>query len=368
MTAGPESTDNLVPPPAIEDPKIPFPPVGKIQLFAGVVVSLACFVCARLNSLPGPDWQSGSLSDYAMLLLTPRASEPLYPFLLYSVTCMTLLFAQPTRFRRYFLVRFGIFTGLLVAAEYWLILAVTTGGGLILISAIVVAVPWWASSVAKLWINDEHRKAVADVLLGLLATVLVLVFSPQPFISLICSTPWALAAYLIVAARLVRERDDRWRFTLAQLLGWVTWLAAHLGAWRFSFLVMLEHYSKLPTTPPERCFVCSAAARGHAWVVGGERYVSPDGVACQVNDQLRTLKAFELLMLTVSPRCHRACRWVYDRLGPRLAAGLGHPILADVAYVALKPAEWFARACLSLALPGRREVIHRLYRSGRRTL
>jgi hypothetical protein len=365
MTAGPESTENLVPPPVAEEPKLSFQLVNGPLLFAGVILPLVCFVFARFGFAPGPDWQSGRVIDYAKLLLGPKASEPLYPFLLYSMVCMTLLFVQPSRFRRYFVVRFGIFTGVLVAVEYYLAVTACTEGFLIVLSVFAIALPWGAGWITNQMVGEEHGKAVANVFSYLLVPLLVL--PPVPVICLLCSTPWALAAYLIVAARLVRESDDKWRFTLAQLLALATWLAAHLGAWRFSFLVMLEHYSKLPTTPPEGCFVCSAAAKGHAWVVGGEQYVSPDGIVYQVNDQLRTLKAFELLMLSLSPRCHRACRWVYDRLGPRLAARLGHPILADVAYVALKPAEWFARACLCLALPGRREVIYRLYRSGRRT-
>ena len=57
-------------------------PVGGIKLFAGVILPLVCFVI----SLPDrPDWQSGTLDAYAQLLLSHRASLPLYPFLLYSM-------------------------------------------------------------------------------------------------------------------------------------------------------------------------------------------------------------------------------------------------------------------------------------------
>jgi hypothetical protein len=33
-------------------------------------------------------------------------------------------------------------------------------------------------------------------------------------------------------------------------------------------------------------------------------------------------------------------RAIYDRIGPTMAAALVHPLLADLAYVLLKPAEW----------------------------
>ena len=71
-----------------------------------------------------------------------------------------------------------------------------------------------------------------------------------------------------------------------------------------------------------------------------------------MNDQLRFLKGFELLLVSLSPRLRRMCRWIYDRVGPGLAATLVHPVLADLGYRVLKPAEWAARACLALAIPG----------------
>ena len=112
---------------------------------------------------------------------------------------------------------------------------------------------------------------------------------------------------------------------LGELLGLVSWFAAHCGAWRLSFIWMLEEYSQLPTTEPNRCFVCTAAARGHRRVVHGEDYRAPNGSLYRVNDQLRILKAFELLLLSTSPHAHCICRRVYDRVGPMLAAVLVHP-------------------------------------------
>ena len=97
---------------------------------------------------------------------------------------------------------------------------------------------------------------------------------------------------------------------------------------------MLEEYSRLPTAPPSGCFVCTAVAGGHRRVVRGEEFLGANGSAYRVNDQLRVLKALELLLMSVSPQGHLACRWVYDRLGPRLATMLVHPLLADMGYFA----------------------------------
>ena len=104
-------------------------------------------------------------------------------------------------------------------------------------------------------------------------------------------------------------------------------------------------------------------AGGHRRVVRGEEFLGANGSAYRVNDQLRVLKAFELLLMSVSPQGHLACRWVYDRLGPRLAAMLVHPLLADMGYFALKPVEWAALVCLRLAIPDKMELVYMLYSS-----
>jgi hypothetical protein len=154
---------------------------------------------------------------------------------------------------------------------------------------------------------------------------------------------------------------ERLRFSLAQLFGLLAWLAAYLGAWRTSFIWMLQEYARLPTTAPTGCYISTAAARGHRWLVRSEACVSRDGSVHRVNDQMRFLKAGELLLTSVSPSAHRACRWVYDRVGPLLAAALVHPVLADVAYLLLKPPEWLCRMALALVLRGQRQLIRSVY-------
>ena len=155
--------------------------------------------------------------------------------------------------------------------------------------------------------------------------------------SLILSTPLAFAAYSIVSFDLLRHQGTgRFRFSLAQLLGVTAWLAAHFGAWRASVDWMLIEYAKLPTEPSD-CYVCTAAARGHGWLTRSEQCRYP------VSDQMRRLKAVELVLRHTSPRLHRTCRTIYDRTGPALAAKLVHPWLADIAYLSLKPLEWLRR-------------------------
>ncbi len=334
-------------------------------LFAGVILPFFCF----LISFPdGPSWQSGQWNAYAQLLLSHRSSLPQYPFLAYCMICLALLVVQPARFWHHPVVRFGIYTGVLVAAEHWLVFLVATGGDageiqFVVISAAAVFIPWLVYRILLL-LERRFRLEVAVFVAVLFVMPLAAFFHVAIFVSLWCSTAWALATYSAVSIYLLRwSGATPFRFSLAQLLSAFGWLSAHLAAWRISFLAMLDQYARLPLSPPGGCFVCTAVAQGHARVVRSQSYVAPDGAVFRVNDQLRRLKALELLLASVSPRCHRRCRWLYDRLGPRFAALLVHPLMADLGYLALKPAEWLAWACLQVVLCGDMQRVRDLYRT-----
>jgi hypothetical protein len=108
------------------------------------------------------------------------------------------------------------------------------------------------------------------------------------------------------------------------------------------------------------CFVASAAARADARLTGAEPVRGPDGVLRPVTRQLRTLKAFELLLVAASPRAHSALRAVYDRIGPPVARRLGRRSAA-LAWIALLPAQAIARLALGLALRDADALIGRTY-------
>jgi hypothetical protein len=100
-------------------------------------------------------------------------------------------------------------------------------------------------------------------------------------------------------------------------------------------------HAALPDHDPT-CFVASAAARSP---IAGATPVRFGARVVPVSRQLRTLKLFELALIALTPRLHRAIRSIYDVLGPPLATRLG-PVTATLAFVALLPAQ----ACAWLAL------------------
>jgi hypothetical protein len=330
--------------------------------FAGAVLPLICFA---ISFPERPRWQSGRYEEYAKLLLSHAGSAPQYPFLLYSMVCLVLLVWRPERWRDRSVVRLGIYLGVLLAAEFWVVFHTALGGtesGYMLplfFSALAVAVTWAAGKL-----NPWAWVAIA-VLFGLMVLASGGDFLGLGiFLALWCSTTWAFASYAYLAVGLLRARSaEGFRFSLTQLLAIMGALSAHLAAWRLSFLQVLDDYAQLPTTAPHGCFVCTAAAGGHPRFVRSEVVHSTVWGPQRVNDQLRYLKAFELLLLRLCPGAHAGCRRIYNRLGPRAAAWLRHPLAADAGYLLLKPAEWLARLCLILAIPGHGALIRRLYRS-----
>lgn len=115
--------------------------------------------------------------------------------------------------------------------------------------------------------------------------------------------------------------------------------------WIGSVVWSSKIYESLPDQPPS-CFVVTAASRGHRSLVGPFVEVSRKGRVLRANRQLLTLWEFEALWRAHSPQSHVLFRKVYDVIGPAVARKIALPWLADMAYVCLKPVEFFAAAVL----------------------
>ena len=177
----------------------------------------------------------------------------------------------------------------------------------------------------------------------------VLFFAPL-LLLLILSTPLAFLVYLGVSIEILLRHAPARRFTLSQLMAWVTWLTAFAAALQKTIALSFAEYSQLPLNPPGGCYVATAAAKGHPAVVGSQSLPSATDQPAIVNQQLATFKAAELTLQAISPTAHRWFRFFYDRLGPRAAAKLRGPLSATAAYLCLKPAEWMCQIGLRILL------------------
>lgn len=180
------------------------------------------------------------------------------------------------------------------------------------------------------------------LVLGIYAGALVAV--PCAVFGLICLQPylWQLVPiyvavwYVFRAVQIVRKSPLEFGNYF-----WIT--LATIPSWLISWLWSKHIYDSLPTTPPQSCFVVTAASTGHAKLVGPFVEIERLGEAFQANQQLITFWKFESLWHKKFPRSHNLFRRIYNRIGPIIAARIQSPWLADVFYVALKPVELTAK-------------------------
>lgn len=143
------------------------------------------------------------------------------------------------------------------------------------------------------------------------------------------------------------------------------WLHETSGAFRVFTRTCGHVLSTLPVQHVTRdChYLCTVAAQGHPWLVRPERIGRRGGVDIVVNRQLALANAFEDLLHDRWPRFGALCRRVYDRVGIPIAGALRRRWLADLVYVAMKPAEWCFYLALLLLDRGDPEArIARMYR------
>jgi len=86
-------------------------------------------------------------------------------------------------------------------------------------------------------------------------------------------------------------------------------------------------------------YLCTVAACGHPGLVRPERFGFRRGKVIIVNRQLAIANAFEDLLHSRWPRFGRAARASYDRLAIPICRYIRRRWLADLVYVAMKPAE-----------------------------
>ena len=319
-----------------------------------------------------PDWQTGKFSDHISLFLSPQASVFFLILLAYSVISYILFLWDETRYGKKFIIRFGVYTGVILALQYsvlsFMVFSTTTFSGLVLIVACVL--PFLIKGIYVWFTKSWSTRLFWGIFTGVLVVILIITGILMknilgPFFILIfmlgASAPfWSFLLAGQISLWLFKHYESK--YTLLRGLGGVAWVSAYIFAMRFNILKMYELYSALPPQPPD-CYIATAAAKGHPRVVGSRTIAQPNGSQMRVNSQLQRLKCVELAILAVFPKVHRLIRGVYDVLGKKLAAYIQNPILADVAYLFLVPVEWISFLILKIFIPEIQDVAKKIYRS-----
>ena len=352
---------------ATEPVALPFPASVWGRILYGLFITILPAISFWATDLLKPEWQNGEFSSYVILLLFPQASLWFILLLAYSVICYLCLMFAPKRFAQRFGIRVGIYTGILLALQYSVVVLVYSFNSfayiIVLIWLLPFVLPLLYRWVVSKWTAVKVNKALlilvlAGLLIGGVITRGSLLF--LAVIGLAMAAPfWSFLLALRAGVWLYKNNETK--LTLYRGLGLVAWLGTYTVAWRYDILKMYELYAALPPQPPPDCYIATAAAQGHPRVVRSHTVHRVDGRSMQVNGQLQVLKFAELALLAVKPRWHTALRRIYDVVGKALARRIHNPILADIAYFLLKPFEWLARWLLKMIIPEVDALTEKIY-------
>ena len=348
-------------PPEENSVSTPFPKAWWGKIIYGLFVVGMPMVAFWATGLFKPEWQSGDFSDYIILLLFPEASLLFFILLAYCIICYCLLLVDSTRYSEMYVVRFGVYTAVILALQYsvlaGLFLYNNSWESLYLVTLWIL--PVFVPKIYRFVVGKLGSKTVNTALLILVTAIFlisaVLMRSPlSPLIfvlvALTIAAPfWSFLLALQASIWLFKNHERK--LTGPRGLGIAAWLAGYIAAWRFDILKMYELYAALPPEPPPDCYIATAAAQGHPQFVGSWLVYTADGESMRVNRQLQILKCAELAWMAVQPRSHKTVRRIYDVLGKPLAKRIRNPFLADIAYLMLKPGDWLAWRILRMIIP-----------------
>ena len=326
-----------------------------LYAFVGVFLPILSFALTFSGAFD-PEWQDGKISSYTKIMLNGTIALYFYPFLAYSILSFSLLLISPKRFSKYFLVRLGIYAGVVLSLEYAILLSFSTDGLIYMILGgdilLFFLIRWFDKKVSR---KTLFITLAVLFLLGLFATsggLLVFIFGTAPF--------GCLAISALLSYRLIKKHEISQKNSIVHGFGIIAWLFSYIAVWRIAVLKTLEVYASLPPSPPE-CYIATAAAKGHPQFVKSEPVLIAEGQIMSVNAQMRNLKYAELALMTICPRVHKNLRKIYDVAGKALAQKIAHPILADISYVALKPLEWGMMFVMKVLFPDFDEIVKGIY-------
>jgi len=333
--------------------------------YVAILMPIASFIIT-FQDIFHPDWQSGRICDYTQIMLGGTVSRYFYPFLVYSMVCMLLLLISPG-FSKYFIIRLGIYTGIILSFQFSMLLSISAdnilfyglvAGGLLL----PLGVKWLykkfglrktiyvvAGLVFSFWLiySTVTRNVFAPLYL-----CLAIMFATAPY--------WCLILSVLVSVRLIKKYEIHQQNHTKYGLGVVAWLFPFIGAWRIAVSKTLEIYASLPPSPPD-CYIATVAAKGHPQFVKSMPVVIDNGSTAWINAQLRYLKCAEITYMAIFPGGHKILREIYDVLGMPLARIMTQPVPADLMYMLLKPIEWSARIVMRVFLSDVDEAAHKIY-------
>ncbi len=247
----------------------------RITYFAhGIILPCILFgmsLCGHEATLDEP-WQSGRIGEYIAALFRPRAWYIFVPAVLYSAISMATWAIAP-RMETKAWVRLGIYSGVPLTLYFFVPLLIIMHIPMLIM--IAIAIPAWhvvlwivlmaVPNRIQIWHIMACTAFVAAIAALYIYTGLFLLMYPimAGFGLLLAAPGLTVIAYCRAATHFahshmaVPSRDKSFI-----LVGFLTLFVAWLASIYYAILIMLDEYSKFPTTNPN-CYLSNAAAYAH---------------------------------------------------------------------------------------------------------
>jgi hypothetical protein len=233
----------------------------------GILLPMVCFA-ASWNLYPGgPVYQRGKWLDYLTLVPSLRASWPFAPLLFAATFAMAVLLISPHRVAQSWLLRWALYSGAILSAQYTLIQAIAiaeparplsvatiltviaTG----IITLLALGALWTVPLMPRIkpiyWLPSAILLPIAAVVCWRISLPVILV---NAMLVAIVAPALTLAAYLRVSflvwklAQQQPRAGDRIGFRVPLM-----WLTTFGTAWMAAVIDAIYLYNSLPKKPPD---------------------------------------------------------------------------------------------------------------------
>jgi hypothetical protein len=240
---------------------------GAVLAAAGILLPMGCFA-ASLNRYPGgPDFQRGMWLDYLTLVPSVKASWPFAPLLFAATYAMAVLVIAPHRVAQSWLLRWALYSGAILSAQYTLIQAIAFAepaallrvgtlvavgaGGIVTLLALggLWTVPRLPRIKPIYWLPCAILIPPAAVAgwritlpIILISAILVAIVAPALTLAVylrVSFIVWKLAQQQPRAGGRIKLRVP------------LVWLTTYGAAWVLAVLNAIDLYNSLPKTPPD---------------------------------------------------------------------------------------------------------------------
>lgn len=241
-------------------------PEGAVLAIGGILLPMGCFALTFNRYFGGPEFQRAKWFDHLTLVPGVAASWPFAPLLFAATYAMAVVVIAPQRVAQSWLLRWALYSGAILAAQYTLIQAIAMAepvaplsvGSLVAVGAGGIAT---LVALGGLWliprlphIKPAYWQACA-ILIPLAAVVGWRITLPVILIGgmlvAIIAPSLTLAVYLRVSFIVWKLAQQQPRAGGRALRVPLVWLTTYGAAWVIAFINAIELYNALPKKPPE---------------------------------------------------------------------------------------------------------------------